>query len=85
MCKAKYYVTQHIIQLLVFVCCVEPVSMDAPETANPTAHTVDISWTAPSQPNGIVVEYKIYENGVYRESVSASFATVWLRASYIYI
>ena len=54
-----------------FVYSLEPVAVDAPRTSYPTAHTVDIMWSAPSQPNGLIVEYKIYENGTYRESVSA--------------
>ncbi|KAK2176710.1 hypothetical protein NP493_644g03013 [Ridgeia piscesae] len=52
------------------LCSLEPEGVSAPQISNPTPHTLDMMWVTPTRVNGIIVEYKIYENGTQRDTVS---------------
>ena len=52
------------------MCSLEPEGVSAPQISNPTPHTLDMMWVTPTRANGIIVEYKIYENGTQRDTVS---------------
>lgn len=48
----------------------EPFSMDAPMIVSVQDRSIDLVWSQPRQPNGIIIQYKIYQNQQPRETVS---------------
>ena len=48
----------------------EPTSVDPPLIENVDARDVEVSWEAPMEPNGIVIEYNLYVNNVLFKNVS---------------
>ena len=46
-----------------------PAGFDPPVVVGTGPRYLDIVWKAPRTANGILTEYKVYQNGEYRESV----------------
>ncbi|XP_053408878.1 usherin-like [Mercenaria mercenaria] len=49
-----------------------PVGFSAPRVVGIGPRYIDLVWTAPLTPNGIITEYKVYQNGEYRVSMSGN-------------
>ena len=49
-----------------------PAGFGPPLVVGTGPRYIDLMWKEPIVPNGILLEYKVYQNGQYRESVSLS-------------
>ena len=46
-----------------------PGPVDPPMTSNVATRSLDVVWDIPFPPNGIITEYRIYQNDQLKETV----------------
>lgn len=47
----------------------EPLGVSPPQIADIQARYINLTWTAPTSPNGIITTYNVHQNGVLRKVV----------------